>query len=35
LDDPAAVAAMVEHNYQVGLQHFSYEVLEARLRTLL
>lgn len=35
LDDPAAVAQMTEHNYQVGLRHFSYEVLQARLQALL
>lgn len=35
LDDPARVQAMVEHNYQVGLEHFSYRVLERTLRDLL
>ncbi len=35
LDDPAEVARIVAHNYAVGQAHFSYEVLEARLRALL
>ncbi len=35
LDNPAEVARMVEHNYRVGEAHFSYEVLDQRLRHLL
>jgi len=35
LDDPAEVARLVAHNYAVGQTHFSYEVLESRLRALL
>ena len=35
LDDPAEVGRLVEHNYQVGQAHFSYETLEARLKMLL
>lgn len=35
LADPTALHAMTEHNYQVGLAHFSYAVLEACLTELL
>jgi glycosyltransferase involved in cell wall biosynthesis len=35
LDHPADIARTVEHNYRVGQEHFSYEVLEQHLRTLL
>jgi len=28
LAEPAAVERMVEHNYRVGLEHFSYRALE-------
>ena len=35
LDDDQMRQAMVEHNYAVGLQHFSYEVAEAVLSQLL
>lgn len=35
LADPTRVAAMTEHNYQVGLAHFSYRVLEERFGALL
>lgn len=35
LDDPQRIQHMVEHNYEVGRQHFSYEVLEERLGRLL
>lgn len=35
IDDPAAREAMVTHNYQVGLQHFSYDVLREKLRLML
>jgi glycosyltransferase involved in cell wall biosynthesis len=35
LADPRRVAEMVEHNYGVARQHFSYEVLEDELRPLL
>jgi mannosylglucosylglycerate synthase len=35
LNDPARIEAMAEHNYQVGLEHFSYAVLERKLHTLL
>jgi glycosyltransferase involved in cell wall biosynthesis len=35
LHDPHEVARIVDHNYQVGLEHFSYEVLETRLAELL
>ncbi|NDJ75156.1 MAG: glycosyltransferase family 4 protein [Chloroflexi bacterium] len=35
IHDPARVNAMVEHNYQVGLDHFSYQVLERKLNKLL
>lgn len=35
LADPARVAHMTEHNYQVGLAHFSYRVLEERFGALL
>ena len=32
LDDPARCAEMVERNYEVANEYFSYEVLEAELR---
>lgn len=35
LNDPARIARMVEHNYQVGLEHFSLKVLERKLKRLL
>lgn len=35
LDDPAEVRRVVEHNYEVGRAHFSYETLEERVRGLL
>ncbi len=35
LNQPAEIARMVEHNYQVGQSHFSLEVVEAHLRALL
>ncbi|WP_119069862.1 glycosyltransferase family 4 protein [Aggregatilinea lenta] len=35
LDDPAAVRRMVEHNYQVGLDHFSYHAVMPILQRLL
>ena len=35
LNQPEEIAHMVEHNYQVGQAHFSFEVLEAQLRALL
>ena len=35
LADPAAVQAMVEKNYQLALEHFSYQTLEQKLQTLL
>jgi glycosyltransferase involved in cell wall biosynthesis len=35
LHDPAQRARVTEHNYQVGAKHFSYEVLEERLASLL
>jgi glycosyltransferase involved in cell wall biosynthesis len=34
LAHPAEIERMAEHNYQVGQEHFSYEVLEQSLRTL-
>jgi glycosyltransferase involved in cell wall biosynthesis len=35
LDHPAEIERTVEHNYRVGQEHFSYEILEQHLRTLL
>jgi glycosyltransferase involved in cell wall biosynthesis len=35
LADPGEVRRMTDHNYEVGRAHFSYEVLEERLRALL
>jgi glycosyltransferase involved in cell wall biosynthesis len=35
LHNPAAIQSMVEHNYQIGREQFSYEVLEQRLQTLI
>ncbi|MBI5958017.1 MAG: glycosyltransferase family 4 protein [Chloroflexi bacterium] len=35
LESPGDVQRLVEHNYAVGQTHFSYEVLEDRLKTLL
>jgi hypothetical protein len=35
LNSPAEVQQLVDHNYEVGQAHFSYEVLEDRLQTLL
>ena len=35
LDSPGDVQRLVDHNYAVGQAHFSYEVLEERLRTFL
>ena len=32
LDDPAGRQEMVEHNYEVAKEFFSYEVLEAEIR---
>ncbi len=34
LDDPERCQRMVEHNYQVANEYFSYEVLERELRTI-
>ncbi len=34
LDDPQRASKMVEHNYKVGNEFFSYEVLERELRTI-
>lgn len=35
LADPARIERMVNHNYQVGLEYFSYIVLERKIRELL
>ncbi len=35
LDDPAWIARMTERNYELGRLHYSYQVLEKRLATLL
>ncbi|MBN1565955.1 MAG: glycosyltransferase family 4 protein [Anaerolineae bacterium] len=35
LNDPGKIAQVVEHNYQIGVEHFSYEVLQDRLVSLL
>lgn len=35
LDDPAAVQRLVDHNYQVGLEHFSYRAVKPILQRLL
>ncbi len=35
LESPAEVQRMTDHNYEVGRAHFSFEVLEDRLKTLL
>jgi glycosyltransferase involved in cell wall biosynthesis len=35
LDDPAALATMTRHNYQLAKRFFSYHVLKRRLRTLI
>jgi glycosyltransferase involved in cell wall biosynthesis len=35
LDDPAEIERMSEQNYRAGQEHFSYEVLEQHLETLL
>jgi len=35
LDHPSEIERMAEHNYQMGQEHFSYEVLEQHLRALL
>nr|MBL0712247.1 glycosyltransferase [Desulfobacterales bacterium] len=32
LSDPELVRKMVEHNYQLGLRHFSYAILESRIK---
>lgn len=35
LNDPARVKQMVDHNYEVGRKHFSYETLQSKLEHLL
>jgi glycosyltransferase involved in cell wall biosynthesis len=35
LNDPARIEQMTENNYQVGLEHFSYRILERKLAALL
>jgi glycosyltransferase involved in cell wall biosynthesis len=35
LNDPGRVRQMVDHNYEVGRKHFSYEMLQAKLEQLL
>jgi glycosyltransferase involved in cell wall biosynthesis len=35
LNDPEACREMVEHNYRVGMEHYSYRVLHEKLRVLI
>jgi glycosyltransferase involved in cell wall biosynthesis len=35
LDKPQLVSDMVEHNYQLAVKHYSFSVLEHRLKSLL